>query len=807
MRTNKLYFLIWVLLLPQVVLSQTILEGKVTDSNTGNPLAGANILVPGTQNATTSDAEGYFKFKVGAKVDKIKVSFVGYHTQSINLSDGSTRLDIKLVPREHNIQEVVIQGDLQQSVERIFHESRLSFSGLDTDASASNSSVFHKLESVPGVYVESQDLSGLSEKTVRIRGIKSYFSGMTVEGIPNYGVMPIGPRDYLYDMENIGSVSVYKGVIPSGVFSATGNKGGVIRMDFKRPEPDFGVTAKQSAGSDSYTRSFIRVDAGSMPTGTKLFGSYSHTKSGKWKGTGHIGPRHNFTFGLTQDLGAHLRAELFFIHNRLKRHDFRELSYDQAHDISDNYRIDFLPELSESAAEKAYYYDHNKGNFINSALYTNFRYHVSDDLAFSLKPYFSVEDAGSWHKQLTGPPQNRNYMLFNRLRNNQKAGLVLEGTARLDHVNLSGGYWGELNDLSAKVHVYRLRTGAERLDLGVNPKTENTAPGTIHNPYLKISGSPGNFDWHAGMKYFYYSGANTKNYSVRDDTRERLPTLDLKNIGYGAWLPSVGFGYSFNNRFQMALAYGKNYMRTYMYGPMRSLYLRNKSAFLDHDLTYRKILENWEMETSDQFSLKAGWKQKRFSLELSPFYTFHHNVLTPVLDPQVGIQYYQNVGEVRAHGLEMQGNVDLTGNLSLYFNGTYMSMAYDQNLQVGSGDQQVLEIKGNQIPSVPVFSGIGGLQYLWKNLSLSAQLRHVGQRYGDATNQEEFPAYNLINLEGSYNFDVSWSEQLELGFEVKNLLNTRYVGRIDVMDFQNQGNASYYAGMPRSFVLTVSSKF
>jgi iron complex outermembrane receptor protein len=807
MRTNKLYFLVWILLLPQVVLSQTILEGKVTDSNTGEPLAGANVLVPGTQNATTSDAEGHFKFKVGPKVDKIKVSFVGYHTQSINLSDGSNRLDIRLVPREHNIQEVVIQGDLQQSVERIFHESRLSFSGLDTKNAASNASVFDKLVRIPGVYVESQDLSGLSEKTVRIRGIKSYFTGMTVEGIPNYGVMPIGPRDYLYDMENIGSVSVYKGVIPSGVFSATGNKGGVIRLDFKRPKADFGVTVKQSAGSDAYTRSFIRLDAGRMPTGTKLFGSYSYTKLDKWKGFGEIGPRHNFTFGLTQDLGENLNAEVFFIHNRLKRHDFRELPYEQANNITDNYSVHFLENISESAIDKAYYYDNNKGNFLNSALYTSLQYTASDDLVLNLKPYFSVEDAGLWHKQITGPPQNRNYRLFNRLRNNQKAGFILEGTARFDLVNLSGGYWGEMNDLSAKVHVYRLRTDAERLDLGINPKTENTAPGSIHNPYLKVSGSPGNFDWHAGLKYFYYSGADTKNYSVREGTRERLPTLDLKNIGYGAWLPSVGFGYSFNNRFQVALAYGKNYMRPYMYGPMRSLYLRNKSAFLDYDLTYRKILENWEMETSDQFSFKAVWRGQQFNLEMSPFYTLHHNVLTPVLDPQVGIQYYQNVGEVKAHGIEIQGDVDATGNLSIFFNGTYMNMAYDQNLRVGSGDQQILKIKGNQTPSVPVLSGIGGIQYLRRNLSLSAQLRHVGKRYGDATNQEELPAYNLINLEGSYNFDVTWSDQLEIGLEVKNLLNTLYVGRIDVMDFQNQGNASYYAGMPRAFVLTVSSKF
>ncbi|MEF8811818.1 MAG: TonB-dependent receptor [Bacteroidales bacterium] len=807
MTGNKIYWLLFFILLPQLVVSQITIEGQVSDDETNKPLAGANVLVEGTRDAATTNAEGYFKLVVPEEAEKVSVSFVGYHTKTVSVPDASDYLDIRLVPRAHDIQEVVIRGDIRQSVERIFHESRLPFTWLESEASASNSSVFSKLVEVPGVYIESQDVSGLSEKSVRIRGIKSYFSGMTVEGIPNYGIMPIGPRDYLYDMENIGSVSVYKGVIPSGVFSATGNKGGVIRLDFKRPEEEFGITARQSVGSDYYTRSFIRVDAGTLPAGTKVFGSYSYTKADKWKGTGNIGPRHNFTLGVTQDWGEHLSAELFFIHNRLKRHDFRELSYNQAENISENYQFHFLRELSDRAVDKAYYYDNNKGNFINSAIYGNLQFNVSDNLVFSLKPYFSAEDAGFWHKQITGPPQSPNYMLFNRLRNDKKAGLIAEGTGKLNDIRLSAGYWGELNDLSAKVHVYKLRTDAERLDQGINPETINTTPGTIHNPYLKVSGSPGNFDWHAGLKYFFYSEANTENYAIKGDERERLPTLDLKNTGYHAWLPTLGFGYSFNNRFQLSLAYGKNYMRPYMYGPMRSLYLRNKSAFLENDLTYRTILENWEMETSDQFSIKAGWKEEQFSLELSPFYTLHHNVLTPVLDPQVGIQYYQNVGEVKAHGLEIQGDIDAAKNFSLFFNASYTNMYYDQNLVTRSDGQQTAEIKGNQTPSVPLFSGIGGVRYAWRDLSLSGRLRHIGKRYGDATNQEELPAYNLINLKAGYNLKVSWTEKLELGLEVKNLLNTPYVGRIDVMDFQNQGNASYYAGMPRAFVLTVSSRF
>ncbi|MFO8083955.1 MAG: hypothetical protein R6U27_06525, partial [Desulfobacterales bacterium] len=50
-----------------------------------------------------------------------------------------------------------------------------------------------------------------------------------------------------------------------------------------------------------------------------------------------------------------------------------------------------------------------------------------------------------------------------------------------------------------------------------------------------------------------------------------------------------------------------------------------------------------------------------------------------------------------------------------------------QNLQIGSGDQQILKVKGNQTPSVPVYSGVGGIRYFWQDLSFSARLRHVGK--------------------------------------------------------------------------------
>mgnify|MGYP006283169495 CR=1 FL=1 len=797
-----------VLGLPDRGFVQVQVEGRVTDQATHQPLAGATILETGTRHAAITDELGYFSLVVPDSADSIRVSYVGYESRHIAVPDGSAFLNIKLAPGDQSIPQVVIRGNARLPDEMLFHHTRLSARALNQEGSSSNTSVYNKLTRMPGVSVESQDISGLSEKSVRVRGVKSYFTGMTVEGIPNYGIMPIGPRDYLYDMENIGSVSLYKGAIPADVFSATGNKGGVIRLDFKRPGKDAGVTLRQSVGSDVFARSLVRFDVGKLPSGTAVFGSYSFTRANKWKGSGDVGPRHNITLGVTQDLGERFTAEVFALYNHLRRHDFRELTYDQARNISTFHDLHFLQEPGITARDQAYYFDNNRGTFINTALYGNLQYRPGRQFSLSLKPYYLREDADLWHKQVTGPPSAPNYMLFNRQRDDQKTGFTAKAMARTGKMRLSAGYWFEQNSLAARVHVYRLVTDAERQDMGVNPLTDMVSPGFIHNPYLKIAGRSGKWSWHAGLKYFYYTGADEKYYSQLEGNRTPLPFMDVEDVDYSAWLPTLGTGWLVSDHLQFSLSYGRNYMRPYMYGPTRSLYLRQSEKFLEQDIQFQDILEKWKMETSDQLSLRVAWQKKRLNLEVTPFAALHHDVLTPVLDPQVGIEYPQNVGEVKSYGVEMQGHYETPWNMLAWFNLTWMDMGYDEDLRIQqSGQTQSLNIKGNQTPSVPRISAYAGLRYQYRQWMLSGRIRHVGTRYGDATNQEKIPAHSLFHLKGRYSLDVSWARELSLGIEVRNLLDVHYVGRIVAMDYEGSGSTVYYAGMPRSLSLNLYAKF
>ena len=70
------------------VLHAQALSGKVTDSETGEPLAGAQVFVKGTFVGTTTDVNGSYSLDVDGNVTVV-VAYIGYKTQELATSGGS----------------------------------------------------------------------------------------------------------------------------------------------------------------------------------------------------------------------------------------------------------------------------------------------------------------------------------------------------------------------------------------------------------------------------------------------------------------------------------------------------------------------------------------------------------------------------------------------------------------------------------------------------------------------------------------------------------------------------------------------
>jgi TonB-linked SusC/RagA family outer membrane protein len=90
-------------------MAQQTITGTVTDAQTGDPLAGVNILVVGTSTGAATDADGHYSVTVPSLQDTLRFSFIGYKTKTVAISEHTT-LNINLIPTIISGQQLVVIG-------------------------------------------------------------------------------------------------------------------------------------------------------------------------------------------------------------------------------------------------------------------------------------------------------------------------------------------------------------------------------------------------------------------------------------------------------------------------------------------------------------------------------------------------------------------------------------------------------------------------------------------------------------------------------------------------------------------------
>jgi hypothetical protein len=97
---KKLILVILLLPCAYFCLAQN-LKGKITDDE-GHPVAGTNIVVKGTSNGTTANADGEFQIQMPGGKSTLIIVFVGYKNLEKEVSienTGNYQLDVVLVKK------------------------------------------------------------------------------------------------------------------------------------------------------------------------------------------------------------------------------------------------------------------------------------------------------------------------------------------------------------------------------------------------------------------------------------------------------------------------------------------------------------------------------------------------------------------------------------------------------------------------------------------------------------------------------------------------------------------------------------
>src|SRR5438045_6866716 len=104
---KRLLFIITMCVIGDSFAQAQEIKGRVIDSKDGSPISNVNITIKGTNNGSTTDADGRFTIK--ASTGAILVfSSIGFSEKEVSVS--GTEMNVSLELAQRNLQEVVVTG-------------------------------------------------------------------------------------------------------------------------------------------------------------------------------------------------------------------------------------------------------------------------------------------------------------------------------------------------------------------------------------------------------------------------------------------------------------------------------------------------------------------------------------------------------------------------------------------------------------------------------------------------------------------------------------------------------------------------
>jgi TonB-linked SusC/RagA family outer membrane protein len=216
----------------------TAITGRVSDTD-GTVIPGVNVIVKGTSEGTTTDANGQFRLVVNDGNATLAFSFIGFATREIELQ-GQTNLNVTLEADVKTLQEVVVVGYGTQ----VKREITGAVQDIDADElrDIPVSQVTQKLQGrLAGVQISQNTGKPGQGMQVRVRGQISLVAGSdplyVVDGFPIVGdISNLNPDeiDNISVLKDAAATSLYGSRAANGVVLITTKRGtaGETRVDF-----------------------------------------------------------------------------------------------------------------------------------------------------------------------------------------------------------------------------------------------------------------------------------------------------------------------------------------------------------------------------------------------------------------------------------------------------------------------------------------------------------------------------------------------------------------------------------------------
>ena len=696
----------------------------------------------------------------------------------------------------HTAPEITVTGQKGDLLRQITGEG-------STLLNPSQMSVYKTINLLPSLNQQSVDPYGLADivsyhEAFRFRGVEATSGGVpgttvNVEGVPVTG-RPGGGAT-IYDLENFRNINIFTGVMSANRGLGLMDIGGKIDMEIRRPEERYGIMFKQGVGSDSFRRTFVRVDTGDLGSGIRSFVSASTSFADKWKGYGSSN-RNNSMFGITAPLGENVKLETFVTYSKGNISAYKPFTYAQLGTL-DIYAADYSTSPASSD-----YSGYNRNEFEDWMVMANLEVKTGNRSKLNIKPYF-WNDKGYYLESITSPITGiRRWDIDHNLK-----GVLAEYDSKIGNAEFDFGYLYHTQERPGPPSSQKLYTVSADGSLGFDRWyiLSNPSNHKLHTAFTEMKYQSGDWRLEGGIKYVHYRLPEILTYSttgigdINYDTALASATLDsFKSAsnakGFSRLFPDLTMTRSVGDNTTLHLSYGENYVTQVDIYPY---YIAQSS--LNASIPFQRFWDERKMETAQTFEFGMKLKGTNWSMAPTTYYTIHQNKQAVLFDSALNATYPMNNADAEGYGAELEAEARPRENLKCYGSLSWNRVHFTQDLRSDAPGNPNIPVKGNQVPDAPEFMAKGMLSWRVGEFTVSPIARYTSVRYGDVQHAYRIDGATVFDLDLTWSRSIPGLNKVDCSLSFLNLFDKHYVSMISSSDYKTL-QSTYYPGAPFTVV-------
>jgi len=245
-------------------VAQITVSGTVTDASTGEALAGANVVVNGTEKGSAADVNGAFRINNVPNGATLTASMIGYSDASMSAAS-TVNFKLSASALEMSALDVVAN-------KATYRKTPVAFTDLNEEElqlRVASQDLTMVMNETPGVYATNGG-GGAGDSYLYVRGFDQRNTAILINGVPvndmENGWVYWSNWDGMSDVTS--SIQIQRGLGASNL--AIGSVGGTINVRTSAAEQESGGSFKQETGSYNFQKSTLTYHTGLSNSGFAL---------------------------------------------------------------------------------------------------------------------------------------------------------------------------------------------------------------------------------------------------------------------------------------------------------------------------------------------------------------------------------------------------------------------------------------------------------------------------------------------------------------------------------------------------------